>query len=109
MNNSIPEAGAFLYRMTGYSIARLVSLFDTDISDPMFAQYERVTGRFWAGRGFPANRVGAINLGAITLHFRREMSYLDRAPGELRILDHVNWIYMTSCRKPPSKARGLSL
>lgn len=45
LNNLVPETAAFLYRMSGYSIAGMVSLFDTDTSDKLFAQYETVTGR----------------------------------------------------------------
>ena len=43
--NAIPETAALAYRMTGYAAAGVVSLVDTDISDRMFAQYEKVTGR----------------------------------------------------------------
>ncbi|MCZ8092085.1 MAG: hypothetical protein O9331_01205 [Acidovorax sp.] len=43
--NAIPETAALAYRMTGYAAAGVVSLFDADVSDRMFAQYEKVTGR----------------------------------------------------------------
>jgi hypothetical protein len=45
VDNLIPETLAFAYRMTGYSIAGFSSFINTDVSDRMFAQYERVTGR----------------------------------------------------------------
>lgn len=45
LDNLIPETLAFGYRMTGYAAAGLTSLLNTDVSDRMFAQYERVTGR----------------------------------------------------------------
>ena len=43
--NALPETAAWAYRMTGYAAAGVVSLVDTDMSDRMFAQYEKVTGR----------------------------------------------------------------
>lgn len=45
--NLIPETLAFAYRMSGYAIAGVASHFDTDISEAMFAKYEKVTGRLW--------------------------------------------------------------
>ncbi|NRR31473.1 LysM peptidoglycan-binding domain-containing protein [Oxalobacteraceae bacterium] len=45
LDNLVPETAAFVYRMTGYAAAGVVSLFDTDTSDKMFSQYEKVTGR----------------------------------------------------------------
>ncbi|HYF19036.1 MAG TPA: hypothetical protein VEA40_14295, partial [Ramlibacter sp.] len=45
LNNLIPETLAFGFRMTGYAAAALTSLVSTDVSDRMFAQYGRVTGR----------------------------------------------------------------
>ncbi len=47
LDNLLPETAATLYRMTGYASAGAVSLFDTEVSDRMFAQYERVTGRIF--------------------------------------------------------------
>ncbi|MBC7814164.1 MAG: hypothetical protein H7175_23620 [Burkholderiales bacterium] len=47
LNNLIPETAAFAYRMSGYAIAGVVSKFNTDWSDQMFAKYERVTGRLF--------------------------------------------------------------
>uniref|UniRef100_UPI0027BA8A80 zincin-like metallopeptidase toxin domain-containing protein n=1 Tax=Acidovorax sp. TaxID=1872122 RepID=UPI0027BA8A80 len=43
--NALPETAAWAYRISGYAAAGVVSLFDTDFSDRMFAQYEKVTGR----------------------------------------------------------------
>ena len=42
--NFVPETAAFAYRMTGYAAAGVTSLFNTDASDRMFAQYGRVSG-----------------------------------------------------------------
>jgi YD repeat-containing protein len=47
LDNLVPETAAFAYRMTGYAAAGVVSLFDTDTSDKMFSQYEKVTGRIF--------------------------------------------------------------
>lgn len=47
LDNIIPETAAFAYRMTGYAAAGVVSLLDTNISNRMFAQYEKVTGHIY--------------------------------------------------------------
>ncbi|GAC1434945.1 MAG: hypothetical protein NVSMB6_31900 [Burkholderiaceae bacterium] len=47
IDNLIPETAAFGYRMTGYAAAGVVAQFNTNVSDRMFAQYEKVTRRLF--------------------------------------------------------------
>jgi hypothetical protein len=45
LGNLVPETAALAYRATGFAAAGVVSHFNIDVSDRMFAQYELVTGR----------------------------------------------------------------
>ena len=47
IDNLIPETAALAYRLSGYAIAGVASLYDKDLSDRLFSQYGRVNGRIF--------------------------------------------------------------